>query len=28
VLNFCGCPHCEEAFQDNPERLLARLEKW
>jgi YHS domain-containing protein len=28
VLNFCGCPHCEEAFRDNPERLLARLEKW
>jgi YHS domain-containing protein len=28
TLAFCGCPHCEEAFAREPERLLARLENW
>jgi YHS domain-containing protein len=28
TLNFCGCPHCEEAFAREPDRLMARLEMW
>jgi YHS domain-containing protein len=28
TLNFCGCPHCEESFAREPDRLLARLENW
>jgi len=27
ALNVCGCPHCEEAFAREPDRLVARLEK-
>jgi YHS domain-containing protein len=25
VLHFCGCPGCLAAFQEDPERVLARL---
>ena len=28
TLNFCGCPHCEESFAREPDRLVARLENW
>jgi YHS domain-containing protein len=28
TVNFCGCPHCQEAFDHDPEGLLARLEEW
>lgn len=26
TVNFCGCPHCEEAFDKDSDRLLARLD--
>lgn len=25
ILAFCRCPHCKEAFDKDPERLLSRL---
>jgi YHS domain-containing protein len=28
TVNFCGCPHCEEAFARDPDRLVARLAEW
>ncbi len=28
TVNFCGCPHCEEMFARNPDRLIARLAEW
>ena len=28
TLHFCGCPHCEEAFDRDPERLTRRLVNW
>jgi YHS domain-containing protein len=28
TVNFCGCPHCEEAFARDPDRLVARLADW
>ncbi len=28
TLNFCGCPHCMQAFERDPDGLLARLENW
>ena len=28
TLYFCGCPHCEEAFDRDPEGLTGRLVNW
>jgi YHS domain-containing protein len=28
TLYFCGCPHCEEAFDRGPEGLTQRLVNW
>jgi YHS domain-containing protein len=28
TLRFCGCPHCEEAFDRDPEGLTRRLVNW
>lgn len=28
TVNFCGCPHCADAFAQDPDRLIARLAEW
>jgi YHS domain-containing protein len=28
TINLCGCPHCQTALEQDPERLLARLADW
>lgn len=28
TVNFCGCPHCEQAFERDADVLLERLENW
>jgi YHS domain-containing protein len=28
TVSFCGCPHCEEVFARDPDRLVAHLAEW